>query len=134
VLVRPGFARRKVSLPPKMARELNHNILSEWMTYYLRYTTRKKCVMLEFSLLELVTSEPRVVAIPEAPPTQPLPCSFHAPTTWHTIWVRSWAFAGVPLLPCHALDVDTHPHVSFTFDWLIKRMVSLTIHCNSSLL
>jgi hypothetical protein len=49
-----------------MTRELNYNILFKRMAYYSRYTTGKKCVMLVFSLLQLVTSEPEVIDIPEA--------------------------------------------------------------------
>jgi hypothetical protein len=56
-----------------MARELNYNVLSEWMTYYSRYATGKKDIMLGFSLLQLVTSEPRDVAILEAQLKQSLP-------------------------------------------------------------
>jgi hypothetical protein len=41
--------------------------------------------MLGFSLLQLVTSEPRAVAIPEAQLTQSLPCSFHVLATQHSI-------------------------------------------------
>jgi hypothetical protein len=56
------------------------------MAYYMRYTTRKKGLMLGFSMLQLVTSEPKAVAIPEAQPTQSLPCSCSVPAHlgyWH---------------------------------------------------
>jgi hypothetical protein len=43
-----------------VAREPNHNILSKQMVYYLRYATKNKGVMLEFSLLQLVTFKPEV--------------------------------------------------------------------------
>jgi hypothetical protein len=56
-----------------MARELNYNILSERMAYYLRYATRKKNVMLGFSLLQLVTSEHEGVDVPEAQLKKSLP-------------------------------------------------------------
>jgi hypothetical protein len=70
---------------PGMAREPNYNILSEHMAYYSRYTTEKKDVMLRFSLLSLVTSKPRGVAIIETQLKQSLSCSFHFPTTRHNI-------------------------------------------------
>jgi hypothetical protein len=40
-LLKPGFARQKVSLPPGMARDLNYIILSERMAYYPGYATGK---------------------------------------------------------------------------------------------
>jgi hypothetical protein len=49
-----------------VAEELNFNILSEWMAYYSRYTTGKEGVILGFSLLQLVTSEPQAIDVPEA--------------------------------------------------------------------
>jgi hypothetical protein len=52
-----------------VAREPNYNILSEWMAYYSRYTTEKKGVILGFSMVQLVTSKPEVIDIPEAQPT-----------------------------------------------------------------
>jgi hypothetical protein len=36
-------------------------------------------------MLQLVTSEPKTVDIPEAQPTQSLPCLFHVLTTQHSI-------------------------------------------------
>jgi hypothetical protein len=59
-LLKPGLARWKLSFPYGVAREPNHNILSKQMVYYLRYATKNKGVMLEFSLLQLVTFEPEV--------------------------------------------------------------------------
>jgi hypothetical protein len=50
-LLKPGFAKHKVSLPPGMARELNYDVLSERMAYYSRYAIGKKDVMIGFSLL-----------------------------------------------------------------------------------
>jgi hypothetical protein len=85
VLLKSGFARRKVLLPPRVAREPNYNILSERMAYYSGYVTGKKCVMLRFSLLQLVTSEPEFVDILKAPLKQSLLWSFHVPATWHSI-------------------------------------------------
>jgi hypothetical protein len=61
MLLKPRFARQKVSLPPRMTSESNYNILSERMPYYLRYITRNKCVILRFLMLQLVTSEPEAV-------------------------------------------------------------------------
>jgi hypothetical protein len=55
------------------------------MAYYPGYATGKKGVMLGFSMLQLVTSKPKVVAIPEAQPTQPIPCS--------TVYGISWLLA-----------------------------------------
>jgi hypothetical protein len=81
-LLKPGFARWKVSLAPRVARESSYNILSERMTYYSRYATRRKGVMLGFSLLQLATSKLGVVAIPEAQLTQSLPCST---VFWHIL-------------------------------------------------
>jgi hypothetical protein len=49
-----------------VAEEPNYNILLERMAYYSRYITEKKGVMLGFSLLQQVISEPEVVDIPEA--------------------------------------------------------------------
>jgi hypothetical protein len=72
-------------IPYRVAREPNYNILLELISYYLRYAIRKKGVMLGFSLLQLVTSEPKVIDIPEAQPKQSLPQSFHVPATWHSI-------------------------------------------------
>jgi hypothetical protein len=77
--LKPGFARRKVSFSYGVERGPNYNILSEWMTYYSRYATGKKCGILGFSLLQLVTSKNEVVDIPEAQPMQLLPCSSHVP-------------------------------------------------------
>jgi hypothetical protein len=74
-----------VSFPYGVAREPNYNILLEWMAYYSRYITRKKCVMLGFSLLQLVTFELGAIAISEAQPTQSLPCSADVPTTQRSI-------------------------------------------------
>jgi hypothetical protein len=84
-VLKPGFAWWKVSLPTGMAREPNYNILSEQMAYYSRYATIKKGVMLGFSLLQLVTSKPGAVAIPESQPTQSLSCSSHVLATQHSI-------------------------------------------------
>jgi hypothetical protein len=50
-----------------------------------------------------------------------------------TIWACSWTFADVPPLPHHTLDAGTDPHVLFTFDWLMKCIVSLIMHQSSSL-
>jgi hypothetical protein len=72
-LLKLGFARRKVSLPPRVAREPSYNILSERMAYYSRYATGKKGLMLEFLMLQLVTSKLGAVAIPKAQPMQSLP-------------------------------------------------------------
>jgi hypothetical protein len=88
VPVHPGASQARTykteSVGPNgVAEEPNYNILSEWISYYSRYATKKKCVMLGFSLLQLVTSKPRAIAIPEAQPTQSLPYSFHVPATWH---------------------------------------------------
>jgi hypothetical protein len=57
VLLKLGLARWKVSFPYGVERGPNYNIYSEWMGYYLRYATRKKGVMLGFSMLQLVTYE-----------------------------------------------------------------------------
>jgi hypothetical protein len=54
--------------------------------YYLRYATGKKGVMLEFLVQQLVTSEPEVILIPEAQPTQSLP---HSVVFWHILVVGS---------------------------------------------
>jgi hypothetical protein len=43
------------------------------MAYCSRYATGKKYIMLGFSLLKLVTSEPSVIAIPENQVKQLLP-------------------------------------------------------------
>jgi hypothetical protein len=72
-LLKPGLARWKVSFPYGVAREPNYKILSEQMVYYSRYATRKKGVMLGFLMLQLVTSKPKVIDIPEAQPKQSLP-------------------------------------------------------------
>jgi hypothetical protein len=64
-LLKSGLTRWKVSFPYEVEREPNYNILSERMAYYLRYATGKKCVMLGFLMLQLVTSEPEVVDIPK---------------------------------------------------------------------
>jgi hypothetical protein len=69
-LLKPRLARWKVSVPNGVAEEPNYNIPSEWMAYYLRYTTEKKGVMLGFSSLQLVTSESEAINIPEAQPKQ----------------------------------------------------------------
>jgi hypothetical protein len=71
-LLKPRFARQKVSLPSGMAREPNYNILLEQMAYYSRYAIKKKGVMFGFSLLQLVTSEPGAIDIPKAQLTQSL--------------------------------------------------------------
>jgi hypothetical protein len=71
-LLKPRFARQKVSLASVMAREPNYNILSERMAYYSKYAIRKKGVMFGFSLLQLVTSEPGAIDIHEAQLTQSL--------------------------------------------------------------
>jgi hypothetical protein len=97
------------------------------------------------SLLQLVISEPEAIDIPEAQPKQSLPYSFHVPDTRHgttsvyptlTQCVPAFdhhmgmflGFCRGPSLARHACDAGTDPHVPFTFDWLIKRMVSLTMH------
>jgi hypothetical protein len=82
--------------------------------YYSRYVTKKNGVMLRFSLLQLVTSKPKVVDIPEAQPTKSLPCSCGVrahPWCWH------W-FSCTHLL----------------FFWLIVCMASLAVHWSSSML
>jgi hypothetical protein len=56
-------------LPNKVAREPNYNILSKRTAYYSRYATEKEGVMLGFLMLQLVTSKPKAIAIPEAQPT-----------------------------------------------------------------
>jgi hypothetical protein len=105
---------RKCHFPYRVAREPNYNIISEWMAYYSRYATRKNCVMLGFSMLQQVTSEPGAVAIPKAQPTQSLPCPCSVltrPGCWH------W-FSCAHLL----------------FSWPFECMTLLTMHWNSSLL
>jgi hypothetical protein len=57
-----------VSVPNGVAREPKYNIPLEWMAYYSRYATRKKYVMLRFSMLQLVTFEPEADDIPEDQP------------------------------------------------------------------
>jgi hypothetical protein len=52
-LLKLGLARWKVSFPYDVASELNYNILSERIVYYLRYAIGKKGVMLGFSMLQL---------------------------------------------------------------------------------
>jgi hypothetical protein len=145
VLLKPGFARQKVSFPYGVAREPNYNILLEWMAYYSRYTTRKKGVMLGFSMLQLVTFNPEASDIPEAQPTQPLPCSFHVSTTRHDFAFvysapikyvstsnhhhgTSLEFVKIPPLFLHVLDAGTDSHVPFTFFWSILCMALLTMH------
>jgi hypothetical protein len=59
----------------------NQIIISFQNGWCIRYATGKKCVMLGFSLLQLVTSESRAIAILKAQLTQSLPCSFHVPAT-----------------------------------------------------
>jgi hypothetical protein len=59
-----------------MTEEPNYNILLEQMAHYSRYATGKECVMLGFSLLQLITFEPEAVDIPKAQPKQSLPCPF----------------------------------------------------------
>jgi hypothetical protein len=75
-LLKWGLVRWKLSFPYGVAREPNYNILLEWMVYYSRYATAKKGVMLGFSRLQLVTSEPEDCWFPKAQPTQSLPCLF----------------------------------------------------------
>jgi hypothetical protein len=74
--LKPGFATWKVSFPYEVAREPNYNILSERMEYYSRYATGKKGVIFGFSLLQLVSSEPKAIDTPETQPKQSLPWSF----------------------------------------------------------
>jgi hypothetical protein len=128
-----------------MARELNYNILSERMAYYLRYATRKKSVMLGFSLLQLVTSEHEGVDVPEAQLKKSLPSPFHVPATGHSIANRHPAstrlilplvlvmmhpsnFVRIPPLFHHVVDADTDPDTPTASSWLIKCMASLTMH------
>jgi hypothetical protein len=74
----------------------------------LEVCSRKKCVMLEFSLLQLVTLKPEVVNIPEVQPTQSLPCSFHIPATRHSIAIVCQAPTKCDLL---LITVMMHPWV-----------------------
>jgi hypothetical protein len=69
VLLKPRLARWNLSVPNGVAEEPNYNILLEWIAHYKRYATKKKGVMLGFLLLQLVTSEPEVIVIPEVQPT-----------------------------------------------------------------
>jgi hypothetical protein len=69
VLLKPRLARWKLSVPNGVVEEPNYNILLEWIAHYKRYATKKKGVMLGFLLLQLVTSEPEVIVIPEVQPT-----------------------------------------------------------------
>jgi hypothetical protein len=75
--------------------------------YYSRYTTGKKGLMHGFSMLQLVTSEPRAAAIPEAQPTQP----FLVPQCPGTSWLLALTLM--------------HPPIFF---WLIEHMTSLVMH------
>jgi hypothetical protein len=98
------------------------------MVYYSRYTTGNKCVMLGFSLLQLVTSKPGAVAIPKAQLTQSLPCSFHVPATQHgiasvyptptrhdlppvTIMIHPGVSQRIPPLFRHVMGAGTDPHI-----------------------
>jgi hypothetical protein len=111
-----------------MAGEPNYDILSKWMAYYSRYATRKKGVILGFSLLQLVTFEPRDIAILKAQPRQSLPCSSQVSATRHSfasvhpvltrpvlplvsIAMCSWKFPRNSSLVCHISDAGTEPHV-----------------------
>jgi hypothetical protein len=99
-------------------------------------------------MLQLVTSDPEPVDIPEAQPMQSLPCSSHVPATRHGIASvysaptnyictsdhhqgMSLEFAKIPPLFRHVRDAGTDSHVPFAFFWLIVCMALLTMHWNS---
>jgi hypothetical protein len=42
MLLKPGLARRKVSLPPRVAKGPSYSILSEWMAYYSELRNQKE--------------------------------------------------------------------------------------------
>jgi hypothetical protein len=105
----------------------------------------KEMCYARFSMLQLVTSDPEVVDIPEAQPMQSLPCSSHVPATQHSIarvysaWTKyictsdhhqgtSLEFAKIPPLFWHVRDAGTDSHVPFTFFWPIVCMALLTMH------
>jgi hypothetical protein len=112
--------------------------------YYLRYATGKKGVMLEFSVQQLVTSEPEVILIPEAQPTQSLPHSVvfwhilvvgsdsHAPTCLSFGWLCAWHHW--PSTEAHLLSetstlwrcfpLDPMSRVSYLLSWFVCRRLS----------
>jgi hypothetical protein len=115
MFLKPRFARQKVSLPPGMTSESNYNILSERMAYYSRYVIRNKCVILGFSMLQLVTSEPEAVDFFFLRPNRRNHYLTHA-VHWHI------------------LDAGTDLHVPFTFSCPFVCMAFLTMCRSTSLL
>jgi hypothetical protein len=120
------------------------------MAYYRRYATKKKGVMLGFSMLQLVTSEPKVVAIPKDQPKLSLPCSFWDPATRHgiasvylaptrhdlpsiTIMIHPGVSQRIPPLFHHVMDSHSSSYTSWLI-WPIKYSASQTMHWSSSLL
>jgi hypothetical protein len=81
ILIHPGASQARALQDGKCHFRMecqekpNYNILLEWMAYYSRYATEKKNVILGFLVLQWDTSKPEAIAIPEAQPTQTLPCS-----------------------------------------------------------
>jgi hypothetical protein len=111
----------------------NQIIISFWNGWHITQgTQQKKCVMLGFSLMQLVTSKPGACAIPEAQLMQSLPWLFHAPAKWHIIanvypsptqcvsafdhhLAMFLGFCRGPPLPSHALDAGTDSHAPTCF-------------------
>jgi hypothetical protein len=149
-LLKLGFARWKVSLPPEW--QENQIIISFQNIWHITRGTQPErkmlcldshCCRLSHPNLEalllsrhnwnnhcLVHSIFRLHVITLSVCTQLRPSTF---MPLITIWARSWVFAKVPPLPYHALDAGTNPHVPFTLDWLINCMVSLIVHWSSHL-
>jgi hypothetical protein len=116
-----------VSFPYGVTRGPNYNILLERMTYYSRYTTRKKVLRLildaatksHMNLKSLIFLRPNhnnhylvclkfqlhsIALLVCTQPTRHILPPF-------TITIHPWDFAKIPPLSRHALDADTDPHV-----------------------
>jgi hypothetical protein len=95
--------------------------------------------------MQLVTSEPDAIDIPKAQLKQSLPCSFHVPTTRHSLASKypvpakyvsasehhqgmCLDFVKITPLFRHVVEAGTDSHVPFTFFWPIECMASLTMH------